>query len=313
MWTRLHETQEIPVMRRLATRVAVGAALLCSVAIALAARKAGESHFLRTQRYEDVYYLPPPNWLAVFSLGHKEALADLIWCRSLIYFGDELHHRGDVQHIYAYTDAMLALDPYFKKVYQWVSACALYRPGEVTAADGRRVIGYLERAIHEFPDDGELAWTLGANYLYELPPLLTSEEEKTEAKRRAIEHLKVAALRGAGPPWLALSTATELGKLGQREQEIEHLQAVYDQVSDPDAKAAIERRLSELRSAAFTEALRRTFEELEANRVRDFPYIDRELYLLVGARPPFDEMALMLQHFDPLPGRFAQVDAAPAL
>ena len=184
-------------------------ALLIAVALALVAmlhtRKASESHFLRTQRYEDVYYLPPPAWLGLFSLGHKEALADLIWLRSLIYFGDELQHRGNVEHIYQYTDAMLALDPYFKKVYQWVSACALYRTGNVTARDARRVIAYLERAIRVFPDDGELAWTLGANYLYELPPLLATREEKAEAKRRGLEHLKVAALRGAGPPWLALT------------------------------------------------------------------------------------------------------------
>jgi hypothetical protein len=296
-------------MKRAAQRAALAAALVAACALALVTRRMGEQHFLRTQRYEDVYYLPPPAWLLVFSLGHREALADLIWAKSLVYFGDEVSHHGDVEHIYQYTDAMLTLDPYFKKVYQWVSACALYRPGNVTARDARKVIAYLERAVRLFPDDGELSWTLGANYLYELPPLLTDPKEREEAKRQALEHLKVAALRGAGPPWLALSTATELGKLGQREQQIEHLQAVYDQVSDPESKQAIEDQIAVLRSAAFAEALHRTYEELEKNRARDFPYIDRELYLLVGKRPPFDGLGLMLQHFDPLLERVEQIDA----
>jgi hypothetical protein len=206
---------------------------------------------------------------------------------------------------------MLTLDPYFKKVYSWISACALYRTGTVTADDAKQVIAYLERGVRLFPDDGELAWTLGADYLYELPPLLQNEAERQEAKRRAIEHLKVAALRGAGPPWLALSTATELGKLGQHEQEIAHLQEIYDQVSDPDIKDQIEQRMSRLRSVAYTEALRHTYEELEAARLRDFPYLDRELYLLVGPKPPFDGQAQRLRNFDPQEHRFEQEPAAP--
>jgi hypothetical protein len=299
-------------MPRRPTRFALLAVVALASVMALQTRAASESHFLSTQRYEDVYYLPPPAWLGLFSLRHKEALADLIWLRSLIYFGDELHNRGSVQHIYQYTDGMLALDPYFKKVYQWVAACALYRPGKVTSQDARKVIAYLERAIHVFPDDGELAWTLGANYVYELPPLLETDAERAEAKRRGLEHLKVAALRGAGPPWLGLTTAAELDKLGQREQEIEHLQAVYDQVSDPAFKASIEQRLSRLRNASFAEALRHTYEELEAGRKRDFPYLDSELYLLVGKRPAFDGTALILRHFDPESERFDAVASSTA-
>jgi hypothetical protein len=298
-------------VQRLAPKIALALAVALAAEVALVTRHDGESHYLHTQRYEDVYYLPPPAWLTVFSLGHKEALAGMIWLRSLIYFGDELMHRGQVRHLFPYTDAMLSLDPYFKKVYQWISACALYRTGTVTADDAKQVIAYLERGVRLFPDDGELAWTLGADYLYELPPLLQSEAERQEAKRRAMEHLKVAALRGAGPPWLALSTATELGKLGQHEQEIAHLQEIYDQVSDPDVKEQIELRMSRLRSVAYTEALRHTYEELEAARPRDFPYLDRELYLLVGPKPPFDGQALLLRDFDPQEDRFEQEPAAP--
>jgi hypothetical protein len=205
---------------------------------------------------------------------------------------------------------MLSLDPYFKKVYAWISSVALYRTGTVTAADANQVIAYLERGVRLFPDDGELAWTLGADYLYELPALLKTPEQKAEAKRRGLEHLKVAALRGAGPPWLGLSTATELGKLGQHEQEIAHLQEIYAQASDPDLKNQIEQRLTHLRSAAFTEALRHTSDELEAARLRELPYLDRELYLQVGPKPPFDGQALLLRHFDPETVRF-QADEAP--
>ena len=269
-----------------------------------------QRHFASTQRYEDVYYLPPPGWLQVFSLGHREALADLIWMRSLIYFGEELGHRGEVENLYNYAEAMLALDPYFLKVYSWVASCALYRTGNVTVKDARRAIAYLERGVRFFPDDGELAWTLGANYLYELPPMLTDPAEKLEARRKGLEHLEVAARRGAGPAWLVLSTATELGKLGQHEQEIKQLEEVYDQVSDPTIKEQIELRLARLRTATFAEALKRSYEELDAERSQTFPYLDRGLFLLVHPRPAFDGQALLLRDFEPESERFEEQDSA---
>jgi tetratricopeptide (TPR) repeat protein len=290
-------------VRRSLSKLWIVAVLAAAVATAHVARRHGQQHYLATQHYEDVYYLPPPDWLVLFSLGHREAVAGLIWLRALIYFGEELQQRGQVHNLYNYTDAMLALDPHFKKVYQWVSATALYRTGNVDADDARRAIGYLEQGVRLFPDDGELAWALGATYLYELPPLLPLAE-RAEPRRRGLEHVQVASRLGAGPPWLVLSTATELGRLGQREQQIAHLQEVYDQVSDPDVKEQIELRLTKLRDATFAEALRKTYEEIDAARAAQFPYLDRELFLQVGRHPPFDGRALLLRGFDPEPEHF---------
>jgi tetratricopeptide (TPR) repeat protein len=308
----LRKRARIALVARPVRLIALALALLAGGAVIQRTRSAAERHFLATQRYEDVYYLPPPIWLRVLSLGHREALADMLWLRSLLYFTDELHHRGEVKHLYDYTDAMLGLDEHFKKVYLWVSSCALYRTGTVTDRDARKAIEYLERAVRLFPDDGELAWTLGATYSYELVPLLEDENAQLEAKRRGLEHLTVAALRGAGPPWLALSAASELRRLGHTEKEIAHLQEVYAQVSDPSVKAEVEARIAELQTAAYAEALKRTDQQLEAQRQRDFPYLDRGLHLLVGSKPPFDGTALRLRNFDPEPDPFADAEFATA-
>jgi hypothetical protein len=286
--------------------LAFGVAL--AVATMLVTQRDGQRHFHATQRYEDVYYLPPPEWLVLFSLGHREAVAGLIWLRALIYFGEELQHRGDVDNLYNYTDAMLALDVRFKRVYQWVSSAALYRTGQVEAEDAKRAIRYLEQGVRLFPDDGELAWALGATYLYELPQMLPPEQ-RADARRRGIEHVQAATRLGAGPPWLVLSTASELDRLGKREQVMAHLQEAYDQVSDPVVKQQVELRLARLRDATFVEALRRTYERIDAEHRANFPYIDRELYLLVGPRPPFDGRALLLRGFDPEPDQIDEDDA----
>jgi tetratricopeptide (TPR) repeat protein len=288
----------------------VGAVALILVAMFVGniAREHGQGHVLSQRRYEDVYYLPPVEWLQTFSLGHREALAGMVWLNALIYFGEEIVHQGQVAHLYSYADAIIGLDPNFKRAYQWVATCALYRTGHITTEDAKRAVKYLERAVKRFPDDGELAWDLGSQYIYELVPMLDDKQAKAEARRRGVEHLRVAALRGAGPPWLALSAASEFSRLGQTEQQIRYLEEVYPQVDDPKIRHHIESKLARLRSEAHAEALRRTDAEVEAARRRDFPYLDTTLYLLVGARPPVAGRELLLRDFEPMAERFVDAE-----
>lgn len=262
-------------------------------------RSAAQQQYANTQTYEDFYYLPPKDYLVLGALGYRAALADLIWMKALVYYGEELGHRGNVRHLYRYADAMLALDPDFKKVYRWVASSAIYRTGTVTVADAQAAISYLERGTRRFPDDGELAWDLGANYTYELAPMLASAEEREAARRKGLDYLEAAVLRNAGPPWLVLQTAGQLRALGRNEQAIRHLEDVYAVSSDANLKHQIEGQLSRLRSATYAEAFRRSNEELEADRLRDYPYLETTLYLLVGPRPAFGGEAWLLRGFDP--------------
>lgn len=263
-------------------------------------RQKATRHFLETQRYQDIYYLPPTEWLPIFSLGYEKALCDLIWMKALIYFGEEIAHRGSVRHLYEYAEAMIKLDKTFKPVYHWVATSAIYRTGEVTVEDVREAIEFLRRGVRLFPNDADLAWDLGATYLYELAPMLTDRAEKIEVRKRAIPYLQAAALRGAGPPWLALSNATQLKKLGRTEQAIRHLEALYSTTANPDTRKQIENRLAALRNWSYVEAMKHAVRELEQAHQRDFPYLSQTLYLLVGPRPPLDEAALILNNFDPL-------------
>jgi tetratricopeptide (TPR) repeat protein len=301
-------------MRHASLRVLPLAATLAGLALALAAvggeyfRGVAQRKFAAAQTYEDVYYLPPPDYLVLGSLGYRAALADLIWMKALVYYGEELIHRGDVSHLYRYGDAMIALDPDFKRVYRWIASSALYRTGDVKLEDGHAAIRYLERAIKRFPDDGELAWELGATYTYELPSMLPLGPERDAARRKGLDYLEAAVLRNAGPPWLVLQTASELQALGRREQAIRHLEDVYAVASDLNVKQQIEQQLIRLRSASYAEALRRAHDDLESARARDFPYLDATLYLLVGARPVFGGPSWLERGFDPVATRSAEAE-----
>jgi hypothetical protein len=214
--------------------------LLASIPLLRTLRVRAMDHYLATQRYEDVYYLPPAQWLPVFSLGYREAAANLVWMRGLVYYGEEMVHRGGVQHVLDYGEAIVTLDPDFKAAYRWVNMAGLYNARqELTREDVERTITFLERGVRRFPDDGDLAWEMGATLAYELAPRVDDPDEKQRIHARATDYLMVAARKGAAPPWLALSNAGQLMRLGRTEQAARHLEEMYATVQDPETRERI--------------------------------------------------------------------------
>jgi hypothetical protein len=237
------------------------------------------------RQYKDIYYLPSVRWLPVLSLGYRQALADLIWCKSLIYFGEELSHKGQVKYVFEYTDAILALDPDFRQAYRWVATAAIYRPTEITMEVGLRAADYLRRAVERWPADGELHWDYGSLLRFELAPLEKDPKRKRSLMERAAPHLEAAARHGAGPPWLALNNVDLLNKLGRTEQSIHHLEELYATVQDKEVKREIEERIAALRSRTYAEAMRIANEQFEQERLTLYPYLSPGLFLFVGSRP----------------------------
>lgn len=264
-----------------AIRVAALGALVLTALGARELRIAASDHATATETYEDVYYVPPPQYLPVFSLGYDEAVADMLWIRSLIYFGEELVQRGQVKHVFEYAEAILTLDPDFRRVYHWVASAGIYRPTETSVEDMYRATEFLERGVRRFPDDGEMAWDLGATLSYELVPRIDDPEEKERLRSSGVEHMQVAARLGAGPAWLALTNATQLRRLGRTEQALRHLEEMLATVDDPATKEAIEGEIRALRGAAHAEALSHALEEFERRRLAEYPYLPSGLFMLV--------------------------------
>ena len=234
------------------------------------------------QRYEDIYYLPEPSWLPVLSLGYRQALADLIWCRSLVYFGEQLVHRGEVKYVFAYTDAVIALDPDFRSAYRWVATASIYRPTAVDVEVGLRAAAYLERALERWPDDGTLQWDHGSLLRFELAPLEPDPARKRVLLERAAPSLAAAARLGAGPAWLALNSVQLLDRLGRTEQAARHIEEVLPTITDPGVKEVLTRRLHALRSAAYTEAADEAATLFYRAHQQTYPYLSEGLFLLLS-------------------------------
>lgn len=258
--------------------------ILMSFAATTLTRQRAMSNYLEAQRYEDIYYLPSPGWLHVLSFGHHEAAASLIWMQALVYVGDEFANSGDVEHAFRYADAILSLDPDFRRAYSWAATAGLYRPSPPSIEDGLRAASYLERGVARFPDDGELAWELSAVYSYELPSLTQDPREKQRYRELGADHMIAAARMGAGPDWLALSNASTLETLGRIDQAVRHLEEMYAIVDDAELREEIATRLEGLRAESLAQALRSTNADLARRAQRDFPWVPTDFYVLLGDR-----------------------------
>ncbi len=262
---------------------ALGALLLAGAALPLAGglRLVAHEEALAAQTYEEVYYVPPPAWLRVLSLGHREALADLLWCRSLVYLGEQFAHGAGMDLVFDYAEAMLALDPDFLAVYTWIGTAGVYQPDAITATEVNRAIDLMVRGRERFPDDGGLAWTLGATLSFELPPLVPPEE-RDEVRLRGLEHLMDATRLGAAPEWLVLSSTSQLATLGRAEQAAQYLEEMYLTVSDESVRAEIAARIEDVRSEAYGQAFVEANERMERERLRRYPYVHPSLYFLIA-------------------------------
>jgi hypothetical protein len=263
-------------VRPLVAAIAVASAL-GAAALRLVAHEQAQA----AETYEDVYYLPPPSWLRVLSLGHREALADLLWCRALVYLGDEFAHQGEVRFVFDYTESMLALDPDFVAVYAWVATAGVYQPAGAVPEDIRRSVEILERGRARFPEDGRLAWLTGATLAFELTPMLP-EQERDEVRLRGAEHLMDAVRLGTAPEWLLMSNVSVLERLGRAEVAAEFLEGMYDTISDDSVRLEIASRLGTLRDEAYGSAFVEASDTFEAARLRRYDYVHPSLYFLLA-------------------------------
>lgn len=109
----------------------------------------------------ELIYLPPTRFLRAMSLGYEHALADVLWFRTISYFGH--HYRSD--RLYPWLarmcDTVTDLDPSAVHVYRFGG---LLLPWEADLIDDG--IALLEKGSRNLPDSWELKYMLGFTYYF---------------------------------------------------------------------------------------------------------------------------------------------------
>lgn len=240
----------------------------------------------RRQRFpseDDMLYLPRPSALRPMSLGHHELTADLVFVRAIIYFGSQFAEKKDYRWLDKYLDTIVALDPNWKTPYRWAGVVTMYDGRTITNESVMLSNHFLEMGVERFPDDWELPFMLGCNYLFELKT--NDPVQRKEWRRRGAEYVRHAALVGRPPSWVPLLAATVMKDDGSGEAAIRHLEEVFVSTQDDKTRDEVRNRLQALHAQIDFKKAERDHKAFELAWRRTLPYGTPDLFVVIGPKP----------------------------
>jgi hypothetical protein len=234
----------------------------------------------RFPRDQDVLYLPPANQLGPMSLGYREALADLIWIRAVIFTGDRAGG-ANYAWIMQYLEAINTLAPGFRRPYAWGGVVVVYSGQAIDRPMIDRAIGLYRRGLELFPEDHELLFALGMLLTRDVQMLPGYEPAEREAAMQEGAMLIRRAAAFGAPPLVRQLAATLVSENATDQLAIQFLEGQLLQAEDEAHRRMLERKLEVLIGEAGIESIERLRDEFEAERKQQFPYVPPDLYVLV--------------------------------
>ncbi len=263
---------------------------------AIGGARIARQHAKQTTTLETVPapYAPSPAAAPIVTLGFRELGADLLFVRLVGYFGTKDNVAADLA---ALAEAIAALDPQFKRVYEF-GAVAMTGAHRGVDNDIRlRAIALLEAAARAFPDDWRFPKLAGEIYLVDLVTDDAAQRRDWDAKGTRL--LETAIRKPRAPAGMAAVAATLRTRLGQKQRAIDGLREMLLITEDKKARERIILKLAELSETdadAIAGEIAQMRREFEARWLAERPAVTPSMYVLIGARTPpgFDlgELAL---------------------
>jgi hypothetical protein len=243
------------------------------------------ARFFATKIQDEVFTLPPPEQVAVMSLGYRSALADVIFAHVLVSAGLHFQEKRSFQLAARYVELITSLDPRFEAPYRMAASLITLQAKPATREDYRDTRRILEQGMAAFPFSQEL-WLSTGQFLAYLGP--TGEIEGQEladwklAGGRALAHACELVGSKERPPYDCIVAAGLLTKAGEAEASREFIERTLAVSDDP--------RVLEYMSAL----LKKSLGDAEHDRVQsrrdafkrawgtDLPFVSRGALLTIG-------------------------------
>jgi hypothetical protein len=264
---------------------------LLVLALGLVGARLARQHAARTLPSETspIPYTPAAAAAPFLVFGYREAAADLLFVRLRGYFGNYHQSRGDA--IIAQAETIVALDPWFERIYEFGANAATVAHSHVDQSVILRAIALLERGSKMFPRSWSIPMLAGQMCIQDL-------QTDDPAQRRAWDERGVllveSAIRKPGAPQKAATWAAHIrSRLGQQERAIQGIRELLLVSQDKDVQAALLERLATLQAADATALAAEIFEarmSFERAWKRQRPSVNASMYILLGPRitPGFD-------------------------
>lgn len=179
---------------------------------------------------EQPLYIPTGKLLPYLSLGHSQLIADLLWLKTILYFGEHYLTDKNYPYLYHLIEIVTDLDPRFEEPIFFGGVVLSL---EVGAVEESNLL--LKKGMINSPNEWRLPFYLGFNYWYYL---------KDHA--RAAEYISLASELPGAPSYLPRLAATLYMKSGQREVGLRFLRELYNQAQDENLRGVIKEKIEAL-------------------------------------------------------------------
>src|SRR5690349_18617301 len=126
-------------------------ALLCaSLSGAALAHHAAASLRAGFPAEDDLAFLPRASVLRAASLGHTEAMADLVFLRTITFFGAQFVGAKNYDWMESHLDTVAELDPYFRAAYRFGGHATMYNGKPITNREVRLSSHFLEAGLQVY-------------------------------------------------------------------------------------------------------------------------------------------------------------------
>lgn len=215
------------------------AALLLFGALAGVSGRRLERQAARVPAGDEVVYLPEARLLRPLVLGYETVLADILWFRTINYFG--AHYTTDRAYpwLARMCDIVTDLDPRAEHVYQFGGVIL---PWE--AKDPDAGIRLLEKGIAAFPESWRLPYHLGIVYY-----LFKNDDAAAAA------HLAAASRLPGAPPLVGRVAALLHARQHGPEITLGFLRHLRESASSAEMRDVLDRSIVEAQAALDLERL----------------------------------------------------------
>jgi hypothetical protein len=225
-------------------------------------------------------FAPSPAAAPFVALGYREVAADLLSLRLVGYFAGE----GDDAAVTAsLVEAIEALDPRYKRIYEFGARSITLADTGVNNAAFLRAIGVLERGAAQFPELWKLPYLASQIYLQDL-----QTDDSTQRRAWDDEGLLLieSAIRKPNAPAEAAANAAVMRtKMGQTERAANELREMLLVTTDTGARARMIQKLATLQAETAEQVAAEILEQramFEKRWKRDRPAIPPTMYVVTG-------------------------------
>lgn len=173
---------------------------------------------------QEALYLPSGKALELLSFGYQNVLSDLIWFKTVQYFGRAVKSDRDFTFLSHMCDLVVRLNPRATHVYQFAGVIFAWELGNPEAG-----AAFLEQGIKAVPQDWQLYYMLGVIKFHFLKDDAAAEEL----------FAKAAKLPGA-PPMLARMAMRKMTKTGKAALAVQFLRDMLNQPHDEATRQSLE-------------------------------------------------------------------------